>query len=159
MQDEVLLYPFNTGFADSLDLLGIDYVFESFNGTHYSEALNRVPIALRFIDSVMNSVTGVFSDYNNIVSNFNLSQNYPNPFNPTTTIKYSIPKLNFVTIKIYDLLGCEVATLVNEEKPAGTYEIEFNGHSDEGQNLTSGVYFYKLRAGKYVETKKMVLLK
>ena len=159
MQDEVLLYPFNTGFADSLDLLGIDYVFESFNGTHYSEALNRVPIALMFLDSVMNTVTGVFSDYNNIVSNFNLSQNYPNPFNPTTTIKYSIPKLSFVTIKIYDLLGCEVATLVNEEKPAGTYEIEFNGHSDEGQNLTSGVYFYKLRAGNYVETKKMILLR
>ena len=90
---------------------------------------------------------------------FLLYQNYPNPFNPTTTIKYSIPKLSFVTIKIYDVLGSEVATLVNEEKPAGTYEIEFNGHSDEGQNLTSGVYFYSLRAGSFVQTRKMILIK
>jgi hypothetical protein len=154
MQDEVLLYPFNTGFADSLDLLGIDYVFESFNGTHASEALYRVPIALRFIDSVMNTVTGIFSDYNNIVSNFNLSQNYPNPFNPTTTIKYSVPKLSLVTIKIYDVLGSEVATLLNEEKPIGTYELNWNV-----ANLSSGIYFYQLKAGSYVETKKMILLK
>jgi len=154
MQDEVLLYPFNTGFADSLDLLGIDYVFESFNGTHTSEALNRVPIALRFIDSVMNTVTGVFSDYSNIVSNFNLSQNYPNPFNPTTTIKYSVPKLSYVTLKVYDVLGSEVATLVNEEKPVGTYELSWSA-----ANLPSGVYFYQLRVGEFVQTKKMLLLK
>jgi len=154
MQDEVLLYPFNTGFADSLDLLGIDYVFESFNGTHTSESLKRVPIALRFLDSVINPVTGVFPACSNIISNFNLSQNYPNPFNPTTTIKYSIPKLNFVTIKIYNVLGIEVATLVNEEQTVGTYELNWNA-----ANLPSGVYFYQLRAGNYVETKKMILLR
>ena len=164
MQDEVLLYPFNTGFADSLDLLGIDYVFESFNGTHTSEALSRVPIALRFLDSVMNPVTEVFSDNNNIVSDFNLFQNYPNPFNPTTKIKYSIPKLSFVTIKIYDVLGSEVATLVNEEKPAGSYEVEFKSTVGSLQ-LASGIYFYRLKAidpesssGQgFVETKKMIL--
>jgi hypothetical protein len=144
-------------------LLGIDYVFESFNGTHTSEALNRVPIALRFIDSVMNSVTGVFSDYSNIVSNFILSQNYPNPFNPTTTIKYSIPELSFVTIKIYDVLGSEVTALVNEQKSVGTYEVEFNSHSggvrSAGGGLTSGVYFYRLQAGDFIQTRKMILLK
>ena len=83
-----------------------------------------------------------------------LYQNFPNPFNPTTTIKYSIPKLSFVTIKIYDVLGSEVATLLNEERPAGTYELNWNAN-----NISSGVYFYTLQAGDFVETKKMILLK
>jgi hypothetical protein len=64
-----------------------------------------------------------------------------------------------VTLKVYDILGREIATLVNEEKTAGTYEVEFNSHSGEVRNLTSGVYFYQLKAGSYVETKKMILLK
>jgi len=85
---------------------------------------------------------------------FTLKQNYPNPFNPSTTIKYEIPKLSFVTIKIYDVLGNEVAALVNEEKPVGTYELNWNA-----ANLPSGVYFYRLQAGNFVETKKMILLK
>jgi polyhydroxybutyrate depolymerase len=87
-----------------------------------------------------------------------LEQNYPNPFNPVTTIKYSFPKLSFVTIKIYDVLGSEVATLINEEKPAGNYELNWSAASAAG-GLPSGVYFYQLRAGNYVETKKMVLMK
>ena len=86
--------------------------------------------------------------------NFDLEQNYPNPFNPTTTIKYSVPKLSFVTIKIYDVLGSEVAALVNEEKPVGTYELRW-----DAENLPSGVYFYQLKAGSFVQTKKMLLLK
>jgi hypothetical protein len=85
---------------------------------------------------------------------FLLSQNYPNPFNPKTKIKYQIAKISFVTIKVYDVLGSEVATLVNEEKPAGSYDVEFIG--DE---LPSGIYFYQLEAGNFIETKKMVLLK
>ncbi|HQF43939.1 MAG TPA: T9SS type A sorting domain-containing protein, partial [Ignavibacteriaceae bacterium] len=62
-------------------------------------------------------------------------------------------------LKVYDVLGNEVATLVNEYKPAGNYEVEFNGHSDKGQDLSSGVYFYTLRAGNFVQTKKMILLR
>ena len=85
---------------------------------------------------------------------FALKQNYPNPFNPTTTIIYSLPKTTVVTIRIYDALGSEVASLVNEEKPAGSYEIEF-----EGSEFTSGIYFYKLQAGAFVKTKKMALIK
>lgn len=85
---------------------------------------------------------------------FSLEQNYPNPFNPTTTIKYQLPELSFVTIKMFDVLGNELETLVNEEKPVGSYEIEFNASA-----LPSGVYFYRLQAGDFVETKKMVLLK
>jgi predicted esterase len=83
-----------------------------------------------------------------------LYQNHPNPFNPTTTIKYSTQKESFVTIKIYDILGNEIITLVNERKPAGTYAINFNG-----SNLPSGIYFYRMQAGNFVSTKKFVLLK
>ncbi|MCW9066002.1 MAG: T9SS type A sorting domain-containing protein, partial [Ignavibacteriaceae bacterium] len=85
---------------------------------------------------------------------FALSQNYPNPFNPMTTINYQIPNLNFVTLKIYDVLGSEVVTLVSEEKPAGTYEITWNA----GQ-LPSGIYFFRIQAGSFIETKKMILLR
>jgi len=85
---------------------------------------------------------------------YSLSQNYPNPFNPTTKIKYQVPHTGFVTLKIYDLLGREIATLINEGKPAGSYEVEF-----DGSGLTSGIYFYKLQAENYTGVKKMVLMK
>jgi len=88
------------------------------------------------------------------ITKFSLSQNYPNPFNPTTKIKYSVPQLSFVTLKVYDVLGREVLTLANEERPIGSYEVEFNA-----TGLTSGMYFYKLQAGSYAVTKKMLLLK
>ena len=83
-----------------------------------------------------------------------LVQNYPNPFNPFTTIQYSIPKQSIVTLRVYDVLGNEVAALVNEEKTAGTYEINFNASA-----LSSGIYYYRLQAGSFVQTKKLVLLK
>ncbi|MBT8385881.1 MAG: T9SS type A sorting domain-containing protein [Ignavibacteria bacterium] len=93
--------------------------------------------------------------------NFRLYQNYPNPFNPSTKIKFTLPKLRFTILKIYDVLGSEVATLVNEELSAGEYEIEFNGESLPAgrQGLTSGVYFYQLRVGEFIQSKKMLLLK
>ncbi len=94
-------------------------------------------------------------EYNNTsVHQFLLSQNYPNPFNPTTTIQYAIPKESFVTIKVYDVLGKEIATLVNERKSAGNYSVDFNS-----SNLPSGVYFYRMQAGSFISTKKFVLLK
>ena len=85
---------------------------------------------------------------------FELSQNYPNPFNPSTKIKYQIPETEKVTLKVFDILGKEVATLVDREMRAGKYEVDLNGNS-----LTSGIYFYQLRTGNFVETKKMILLK
>jgi len=85
---------------------------------------------------------------------FALFQNYPNPFNPSTTISFSIPASEFVTLKVSDVLGSEIKTLVNEEKPAGSYNIEFNA-----AELSSGIYFYTLQAGKYVQTKKLILMK
>ncbi len=108
----------------------------------------------------------------NLPTKFSLLQNYPNPFNPSTKIRYTIPSVGAyrntpVQLKVYDVLGNEVATLVNEEKPAGEYEVEFSGHSDEGQNLSSGVYFYQLRvtgpeinSGQgIIQTKKMLMIK
>jgi hypothetical protein len=85
---------------------------------------------------------------------FSLEQNYPNPFNPVTTIKYSIGKTQFVTLKVYDVLGNETAILVNEEKPSGTYEVIF-----DGKNLSSGIYFYRLSAGSFNLIRKMTLMK
>jgi hypothetical protein len=93
------------------------------------------------------------------VNEFTLFQNYPNPFNPSTTINFSVPSSEFVTLKVYDVLGTEVATLVNEEKPAGSYEAEFTVGQDSRPDIASGVYFYKLQAGNFIETKKMVLLR
>jgi hypothetical protein len=85
---------------------------------------------------------------------FHLFQNYPNPFNPTTTIRYEIPERSFVLIKVYDVLGKEISTLVNEEKLNGNYEVEFNG-----KGLASGIYYYKITAGNYSQTNKMILLR
>jgi hypothetical protein len=108
------------------------------------------------------------------VYSFSLEQNYPNPFNPTTNIRFRIPDFGFVSLIVFDVLGKEVATLVNEEKPAGEYEVEFGGHSQEGQNLPSGIYFYQLRVGNpvrkdsfgetdsgpgIIQTRKMLYLK
>jgi len=89
---------------------------------------------------------------------FSLEQNYPNPFNPSTIIKYTISNKQFVSLKVYDVLGNEVATLVNEQLPAGEYEVEFKPESSI-KNPASGVYFYKLIAGTFSETKKMILAK
>ena len=88
------------------------------------------------------------------LTEFSLAQNYPNPFNPTTKISYAIPQNSFVELKVFNLLGQEIATLVNQEKPAGNSEVNFNA-----SNLPSGVYIYKMKAGEYVETRKMILLK
>jgi hypothetical protein len=90
----------------------------------------------------------------NIPYAFNLGQNYPNPFNPSTKIKYSVPSESFTSIKVYDILGNEVATLVNGEKQAGNYEVEFNA-----SNISSGIYFYKLQSSGSVLVRKMVVLK
>ncbi len=90
----------------------------------------------------------------NLPKRLKLFQNYPNPFNPTTQISYALPDAGYVTLKIYDVLGREVATLVEEFKEAGYYEVEFNGSS-----LSSGVYFYKLTAGSYASVKKLLITK
>ncbi len=99
-------------------------------------------------------ITEIKNQNKKIPTTYLLSQNYPNPFNPTTTINYSIPKSSFVTIIVYDILGREVENLVNEEKKAGNYSLNFNASS-----LASGVYIYKMQAGKFIDTKKLILMK
>lgn len=109
----------------------------------------------------LNSTTGVEDENKSSLNSFYLSQNYPNPFNPTTTLSFVIGQQSFVSLKVFDILGREVVTLINEERSAGTYEINFDAFE-----LSSGVYFYQLsvrtpsgRTGSFVETKKMLLLR
>lgn len=150
--------------------------FSTDNGEHWIESIDGLPYYDPYCKFTSLAVQGngdlfcgtdiygiyrcanptiVVDDKNlNIPSAFNLNQNYPNPFNPTTTMKYSIPKTSFVTIKVYDVLGKEVVTLVHEEKPEGNYQVDFLG-----SGLASGIYFYRMQAGEFVETKKFVLLK
>ncbi len=103
----------------------------------------------------LGTVTSVNDDKNDIIpTTYELNQNYPNPFNPTTKIRFSIPQNDFVTLKVYDILGREIATIINEELKAGTYNLDF-----EATNLSSGIYFYQLKTDNFVEVKKMNLLK
>ncbi|MBM3712836.1 MAG: CHAP domain-containing protein [Actinobacteria bacterium] len=106
-----------------------------------------------YLTAVYENSTAI--DYGSTIDlDYSLFQNYPNPFNPTTTISYSIPRTEFVTLKVFDMLGREVATLVNEEKLPGNYEEKF-----DGTNFPSGVYLYRMQAGNYAQTKKLLLLK
>ena len=102
----------------------------------------------------MEAITGVESSQK-IPAGFVLEQNYPNPFNPATTIRYNIPKAADVTLKVYDILGNVVQTLVNKEQQPGSYIVQFAAGS---RRLSSGVYFYRLQAGSFLRTKKMILL-
>ena len=96
----------------------------------------------------------------NAPKEFSLNQNYPNPFNPATTISYSIPKAEHVTLKVYDELGKEVSSLVDENKEAGNYMVQFNGQqTTSSKQLSSGIYFYRLTAGDFTDVKKLMLLK
>jgi hypothetical protein len=95
---------------------------------------------------------------NTVPDKFLLNQNYPNPFNPSTKINWQSPVGSWQTLKVYDVLGNEITTLVNEYKPAGNYEVEFNTSTIK-HRPSSGIYFYQLKASSFVETKKMILMK
>lgn len=144
---KISFWPHSSGYLS-------DEFYYFFRNQHY---------VLVFQDTIFVEGAG-FNDpnSNNLVIDYSLSQNYPNPFNPSTTIKYSISNvetryassLQHIALKVYDTLGREIATLVNEEKTPGNYEVKF-----DGSNLSSGVYFYKLEAGSFSSTKKFVLMK
>jgi hypothetical protein len=107
------------------------------------------------VSMIKTNPTSVELNQSGIVpNNFGVMQNYPNPFNPSTTIPFSLPSTSFVSLKIFDVLGKEVATLVNEVKSAGIYKTQWNA-----DHMPSGIYFYRLQAGSFTETKKLVLLK
>ncbi|MFO7524098.1 MAG: T9SS type A sorting domain-containing protein [Ignavibacteriaceae bacterium] len=126
-----------------------------------TDAINSITIARENVIKARNAYLSNFGQFpvsvendDFVINNFSLFQNYPNPFNPSTIIKYQIPDAGYVSLKVYDVLGSEVATLVNGYKNANSYEIEFNA-----SGLASGIYFYSLNAGAYYETKKMILTK
>jgi hypothetical protein len=146
-------YPSFSRFSYTQDI-GMDYWVSTLIGySMYSERTIKgcVINGIVYGDTTL---TGIDDEENPIASEFKLEQNYPNPFNPSTVISYRLPVTSNVTLKVYDVLGNEIATLVNEEKPVGEYEVEF-----EGTGLPSGIYFYQLKAGSFIQTKKMVLLK
>ena len=108
------------------------------------------------IESIRIELNHKVTDANelNTDKEFRVYQNYPNPFNPSTKINFSIPTSEFVTLKVNDMLGKEVATLINEERPTGNYVVKF-----DASRLSSGIYFYTLKAGNYTQTKKLILIK
>ncbi|MDE3056772.1 MAG: T9SS type A sorting domain-containing protein, partial [Bacteroidota bacterium] len=114
---------------------------------------------IRLNDNSISSVTSVGTKDDNIPSTYELSQNYPNPFNPSTTIEYKLPQRAFVEMKIYDITGREVATLVSAMQEPGTYRVVWNATNGYGVKVASGVYFYRITAGNFTQLKKMLLLK
>jgi len=145
-KDTVLVNPNETvqTLVKFIDYSGI-YLLHCHNLEHEDDGM--------MINIKIDSATSV-EDKESSPESFYLHQNYPNPFNPVTKIKYQIPELSFVMLKVYDIKGDEISKLVNEQKPAGTYIVEF-----DAATLTSGVYFYKIQAGSYTETRKMILMK
>ncbi|HSR18956.1 MAG TPA: T9SS type A sorting domain-containing protein, partial [Ignavibacteriaceae bacterium] len=164
--DSFVNYQESVKLQDSLTFYGKHNQLILYNGLQHGFDLNWpaanafTSIGLQAKDSVLtffrnNQITGIKegTDYS-LPTEFMIIQNYPNPFNPSTTISYSILTSEFVTLKVFDVLGSEVATLVNEEKPAGSYNVNFNAI-----NLPSGVYLYKFQAGSFIQTRKMILMK
>jgi len=145
-----------------VEFIGADYKTVTLSFPLYYMNLSEAKELTEYIMmDKFEEVMPVEADENVLPTEYSLSQNYPNPFNPSTTIMYSLPKEGFVSLKIYNLIGEELFTLVNEDKAIGNYEIEFNAKA-----LPSGIYFYRLQvypanggAGIFVETKKMILLK
>jgi hypothetical protein len=113
-------------------------------------------------EPVMNDVSEVNNDQTidlSIPDNYSINQNYPNPFNPTTTIQYNLPEDNFVTIVVYDMLGRKIRTLVNRQVSSGQHKIKWNATDDQGQKVGAGLYIYSIKAGSFVQTRKMILMK
>ena len=141
--------------------IGVEYLSEDYNAILLSVPLYYIKQeqASEFLNFVLtnkfDTPTEIKEEHDEKLNNsFYLSQNYPNPFNPTTRIKYQVASIEKVSLKIYDILGREIANLVNELKAPGTYDVEF-----DASKLSSGIYFYKLTSGNFVETKKMMLIK
>jgi hypothetical protein len=132
---------------------GVGYIDSLFPG-YFNFKVEIMSDRWPYWDDSLQVVVGVEDELNSLPTEYSLSQNFPNPLNPSTKIKYSIPISSQVSLKIFNTLGEELEILVNEEKPIGTYEVNWNA-----ANLPSGVYFYRLQAGDFVQTRKMILLK
>jgi hypothetical protein len=161
----IIITNLDTSPADALFLGSNPFVLPVMdNGTSNIFLSNNsyitLPVQLTNLNQGINifadeSPESVSNDYNTPIT-FSLNQNYPNPFNPSTTIKYSVPNNTYVTLKVYDICGKEVAALVNSQKSTGNYSVIFNTNV---YNLSSGIYFYKLTAGNKVAIKKLIFIK
>jgi len=148
---------FNNLVLRASEIIDTTYSIQLQNGKYFWKVKSYTSSSTYTFSNVMSFVVNIPTDVNSEKDTpfeFYLDQNFPNPLNPSTTIKYSIPKSSQVSLKIFNMLGEELETLVNEEKTVGTYEVNWNA-----ANLPSGVYFYRLQAGDFVQTRKMILLK
>jgi dienelactone hydrolase len=148
---------FNNLVLRASEIIDTTYSIQLQNGKYFWKVKSYTSSSTYTFSNVMSFVVNIPTDVNSEKDTpfeFYLEQNFPNPLNPSTTIKYSIPKSSQVSLKIFNMLGEELETLVNEEKTVGTYEVNWNA-----ANLPSGVYFYRLQAGNFVQTKKMILMK
>ena len=144
-------FPSGFGLSQSTSTTLISSVGEPFVG--FSQ-INSTSIYSGSLFRNVVIITGLKESKNQLPLKYALYQNYPNPFNPSTTVKYDLPKATHVTLTIFDVLGRQISTIVEEEKPAGVYQVNIFV-----PNLPSGVYFYRFQARDYVNTKKFVLLK
>ena len=128
---------------------------------HYKKAWQHAQKATKkAAESVTDNNESISLDNTtNMPIDFTLSQNYPNPFNPSTVIKYALPEASFVTLKIYNMLGQEIKTLVSGDKSAGVYNVQWNGKDNYGSPVASGTYIYRIVTGNYAQSNKMILLK
>jgi len=145
------LFPIGFGYSQSSSATLISSVGEPFVG--FSQ-IGSMSIRSGSLFRTVVFITGLKEGKNQLPLEYALYQNYPNPFNPSTTVRYDLPKATFVTLTIFDLLGRQISTIIEGEKPAGTYQVNVYV-----PNLPSGVYFYRLQARDYVKTKKFVLLR
>ncbi len=141
-------------FNETFDSLSNNYKYVYYKITAVDSSNKESTFSSEIKLPVIDTISCINQKSSNMIFEFSLYQNYPNPFNPTTTIEYSIQKQSNVTLKVFDAIGSEVSTLVNKLQPQGNYKITYNG-----QYLSSGVYFYKLQAGEFIEIKKMILMK
>ena len=151
---QIILFSSNGGTSWTLQSSGTNYDLYAVN---FTDAKNGITVGEMgtILKTSNGGVTFVANENKTTLPNdIFLSQNYPNPFNPSTTINYSLAKAGNVRIAVYNLLGSKVATILNENKPAGNYSVNFNA-----TELPSGTYFYKIEAGQFSQVKKMILMK
>jgi hypothetical protein len=132
---------------------------QNLNITSNDPATPAVAVPVQLVVDTTNVVTGIDVDLSKIPVEFSLHQNYPNPLNPTTTIAYDLPEAVDARLVVYNVRGERIRELVNEFQPPGRYKIQWDGRNTRGESVASGVYFYRLKAGDFVRTRKMIMLK